>query len=76
MAISLNVTLLVMILPLLLELSGVGISPGPFHWGSEVSVIPAGKKTVHVKVTVAPIMMGEMGEDVREMVAGAVYEKR
>ena len=31
---------------------------------------------MHVKVTVAPAIMGEGGEDIKEMFAGAVYEKR
>ena len=65
-----------MILSLLLDLSGVGISPGPFHWGSDVSFTPFGKETVHVKVTVVPLIIGEGREDVREMVAGADHEKR
>ena len=76
MAILVNVRLLVMIIPLLLDLSGVGISPGPFHWGSEVSVIPFGKETRHVKMTVAPLIIGEGREDDREIVAGADHEKR
>ena len=54
--------------------AGVGVTPGPSHWKSGVPVTPVGRVTEQVRVTVAPAMMVEEGEEVREMVAGSVEE--
>ena len=48
---------------------GVGVTPpGPSHRKDGVSVTPLGKETEQVRVTLSPAMMGEEGEEVREMV--------
>ena len=54
----------------MMELVGVGISPGPFHWRPEIST-SMGKETEQVRLTVVPDMMREGEEDVREMLTGA-----
>ena len=51
-------------------LAGVGVTPGPSHWKTGVSVTPLGRVTEQVRVTVSPAMM-EGEEEVREMVAGS-----
>ena len=62
------------ICPLVVGSSGVGVTPGPSHWKSGVPVTPVGRVTEQVRVTVSPAMMGEEGEEVREIVAGSVDE--
>ena len=52
--------------------AGVGVTPGPSHWKSGVPFTPIGRVTEQVRVTVSPAMMGEEGEEVREMVVGSV----
>ena len=52
--------------------AGVGVTPGPSHWKFGVPVTPVGRVTEQVRVTVSPAMMGEEGEEVREMVVGSV----
>ena len=51
--------------------AGVGVTPGPSHWKTGVSVTPLGREREQVRVTVSPAMtVGEEGD--REMVAGSV----
>ena len=57
--------------PLVVELAGIGVTPGPCHWKSGVPVTPAGRVTEQVRVTESPTMMGEEGEEEREMVVGS-----
>ena len=40
----------------------------------EVSGMAIGREMEQVRITVAPDMMGEGGEDVREIFAGSVYK--
>ena len=57
--------------PLEVGLAGVGVTPGPSHWKTGVSVTPLGREMEQVRVTESPAMTaGEPG--VREMVAGSV----
>ena len=42
------------------------------HWKTGVSVTPLSREREQVRVTVAPAMTGDEGEEVSEMVAGAV----
>ena len=57
--------------PLEVGLAGVGVTPGPSHWKTGVSVTPLGSEMEQVRVTESPAMTaGEAG--VREMVAGSV----
>ena len=60
--------------PLVVGSAGVGVTPGPSHWKSGIQVTPIGRVTEQVRVTVSPAMMGEEGEEVREMVVGSVEE--
>ena len=46
------------------------------HWKSGVSVTPLGREREQVRVTVAPAMTGDEGEELSEMVTGAVMEDR
>ena len=55
--------------PLVVGAAVVGVTPGPSHWKSGVPVTPAGRVTEQVRVTETPAMMGEEGEEEREMVA-------
>ena len=55
--------------PLVVGAAGVGITPGPTHWKSGVPVTPAGRVIEQVRVRESPAMMGEEGEEEREMVA-------
>ena len=54
--------------------AGVGVTSGPSHWKSGVPASLSSRVTEQVRVTVSPAMMGEEGEEVREMVAGSVEE--
>ena len=65
----LKVRVLEIILPLVIELTGVGVTAGPFHCMPEASGTSMGRETEQVRETVAPDIMGEGGEDVSEMVA-------
>ena len=58
--------------PLVVGSAGVGVTPDPSHWKSGVPFTPIGRVTEQVRVTVSPAMMGEEGEEVREMVVGSV----
>ena len=58
-----------------MELVGVEISPGPFHWRSDRSTL-TGRETEQVRWTIVPDMTGEGGEDVREMLADATHKER
>ena len=51
--------------------AGVGVTPGPSHWKSGVSVTPVGKVTEQVRVTLSPAMTKKEGEEVREMMTGS-----
>ena len=42
------------------------------HWKIGVSVTPLGREREQVRVTVAPAKTGDGGEELSEMVAGAV----
>ena len=57
-----------------MELSGSGITSGPSHCMPEVSGMAIGREMEQVRITVAPDMMGEGGDDVREIFAGSVYK--
>ena len=57
--------------PLVVGAAGVGVTPGPSHWKFGTPVTPAGRVTEQVRVTESPAMMGERGEEEREMVAGS-----
>ena len=54
----------------------VAVRGTPFlsHWKSGVSVTPLGREREQVRVTVAPAMTGDEGEEVSKMVAGTVRE--
>ena len=52
--------------------AGVGVTPGPSHWKSGAPVTPVGRVTEQVRVTVSLAMMGEEGEEVREMVVSSI----
>ena len=41
------------------------------HWKTGVSVTPLGREREQVRVTVAPAMTGDEGEEVSEMAAGS-----
>ena len=57
----------------MMELTGLGVTPGgPSHCMPEVSGMAIGREMEQVRVTVAPDMMGEGGDDVREIFAGSV----
>ena len=56
--------------------AGVGVTPGPSHWKTGVPVTPAGRVTEQVRVSESPAMMGEEGEDEREMVARTVHGEK
>ena len=57
--------------PLEVGSAGVGVTAGPSHWKTGVSVTPLGRAREQVRVTVSAAMtVGEEG--VREMVAGSV----
>ena len=71
----LRVRMLEIILPLMIELTGVGVPPGPFHSMPEPSVTSMGRETEQVRETVAPDIMGEGGEDVSKMVAGTTHKQ-
>ena len=45
--------------PLVMGSNGVGVTPGPFHWKSGVSVSPVRKVTEQLRVTVSPATMEE-----------------
>ena len=49
-----------------------GTPVGPSHRKSGVPVTPLGREREQVRVTVAPSMTGDEGEELSEMVAGAV----
>ena len=53
--------------------SGVGITPGPSHWKTGVSVTPLGREMVQVRVTVSPAST-ILEEGAREMVGDSVGE--
>ena len=58
-----------------MELTGLGVTPGgPSHCMPKVSGMAIGREMEQVRVTVAPDMMGEGGEDVSEIFAGSVYK--
>ena len=44
------------------------------HWKTEVSVTPLSREREQVRVTVAPAMTGDEGEELSEMVADSVRE--
>ena len=71
-AISLSVRSLETTCPLVMGSPGVGVTPGPSHWKSGVPVTPVGRVTEQVRVTLSPAMMGEEGEEVREMVVPSI----
>ena len=62
--------------PLVVWEAGVGVTPGPTHWKSGVPVTPAGRVIEQVRVRESPAMMGEEGEEDREMVVGSSTVKR
>ena len=62
--------------PLVVGAAGVGLTPGPTHWKSGVPVTPAGRVTEQVRVREAPAVMGERGEELKEMVAGSVHGEK
>ena len=63
-------------LPLKVDGIWVETTPvGPSHWKSGMSVTPLGREREQVRVTVAPAMTGDEGEEVSEMVAGTVREQ-
>ena len=55
-------------------LAGVGVTPDPSHWKSGVPVTPAGRVTEQVRVTDSPAMMGEEGEEEREIIRESTCE--
>ena len=58
--------------PLVMEAAGVRVTPpGPSHWKSGVPDTLWGRVTEQVRVTVSPVVIGEEGEEVSEMVAGS-----
>ena len=57
----------------MIELTGEGVTPGPFHSMPEASSTYTGREMEQVRETVAPDIMGEGGEDVSKMVAGSKY---
>ena len=59
----------------MIELTGVGVTPGPFHCMPEASVTSMGREMEQVRETVAPDIMGEGGEVVSEMVAGTTCKQ-
>ena len=59
----------------MMELVGVGISPGPSHWRPEIS-ISTGRETEQVRLTVISDTTGEGGEDAMEKLAGATHKER
>ena len=59
----------------MIELTGVGVAPGPFHCMPEASVTSTGREMEQVRETVAPDIMGEGGEDVSKMVAGTTCKQ-
>ena len=71
-----NVRTLDIILPLLMELIGAGIIAGVCHWTPEVSVILIGKEMEQVKLRESPAIIGEGGDDVREIFAGSAHYKK
>ena len=71
----LKVRTLEIILPLVMELSGIGVTPGPFHSMPEASVTSMGREMEQVRETVAPAIMGEGGEDVSEMGTGTTCKE-
>ena len=44
------------------------------HWKSGVPVTPLGREREQVRVTVAPAMTGDEGEEVSEILADSVIE--
>ena len=55
------------ICPLLVVVAGVRVTPlGPTHWKLGL-VTPLGRVTEQLRMTVAPAMTGEEGEEVTEM---------
>ena len=70
---SLKVRTLEIIFPLIIDLTGEGVTPGPFHCMPEASVTSMGREMEQVRETVAPDIIGEGGEDVSKMVAGSMY---
>jgi hypothetical protein len=66
----LRVRTLEIIFPLVLELTGVGVTPGPFHCMPVASGTFMGREMEQVRETVAPDIIGDGGEDVSKMVAG------
>ena len=71
----LKVRTLEIFFPLVIELTGVGVTPGPFHRMPVASVTSMGREMEQVSETVAPDIMGEGGEDVSEMVAGTACKQ-
>ena len=69
----LKVRTLEILFPLMIELTGIGVTSGPFQCKPEASVTSTGREMEQVRMTVAPDIMGEGGEDVSEMVAGSMY---
>ena len=58
--------------PLVVGSAGVGVTPpGPSHRKFGVPVSPVGRVTEQVRVTLPPAMMGEEGEEVREILGGS-----
>ena len=56
-----------------MELVGAGIIAGACHWTPEVSVTLIGKEMEQVMLRESPAIIGEGGEDVREIFAGPAY---
>ena len=53
--------------------TGVGVtSVGLSHWKAGVSMTPLGREREQVRVTVAPAMTGDEGEELSEILAGSV----
>ena len=54
-----------------MEVAGRG-TPSLSHWKTGVSVTPLGREREQVRVTVAPAMTGDEGEELSEILAGSV----
>ena len=71
----LKVRTLEILFPLVIELTGVGVTPGPFHCMPEATVTSMGREMEQLREAVAPDIMGEGGEDVSKMVAGTTCKQ-
>ena len=58
----------------MIGLAGVEVTPGPSQWKFGVIVTPVGRVIEQVRVTVSPAMMGDEGEEVRDIMAGSSEE--